>query len=78
VRTRSSSLSLSRARTELPEELKRHITTPPITHLDGQDESEDEKVLKGPKVIQLLRMIVEMRKEHKKLNDQLVEYTLLK
>ncbi|RLM70330.1 hypothetical protein C2845_PM17G09460 [Panicum miliaceum] len=43
----------------------------------GQYESdEDDKVLKGPKVAQLLRNIIEMRKEHKRLSDQVAELTL--
>ncbi|RLM74386.1 hypothetical protein C2845_PM15G04120 [Panicum miliaceum] len=56
--------------------VKRHISPPPITRPGGHYESEDYKVLKGPKVAQLLRNIIEMRKEHKKLSDQVAELTL--
>ena len=49
--------------------MKRHLTPPPITRPGGQYESEDENVLKGPKVVQLLKTIIEMKKEHKKLAD---------
>jgi hypothetical protein len=39
----------------------------------GHYEISDENVLKGPKVIQLLRTTIEIRKEHKKLSDQVAE-----
>jgi hypothetical protein len=56
--------------------VNRHITPPPITHPGEQYESEDDKVLKGPKVVQLLPSIFEMRKHHKKLSDQVAEPSL--
>jgi hypothetical protein len=56
--------------------VKRHLTPHPITHPGRKFENEDEKVLKGPKVIQLLRTIVEMCKKHKKLSDQMAELSL--
>ncbi|RLN22918.1 hypothetical protein C2845_PM07G38900 [Panicum miliaceum] len=56
--------------------VRRHISPPPITRPGGHYESEDDKVLKGPKVAQLLCNILEMCKEHKKLSDQVVELTL--
>jgi hypothetical protein len=34
------------------------------------------RVLKGPKVVQLLKTIIEIRKEHKKLSDQVAELSL--
>ncbi|RLN36172.1 hypothetical protein C2845_PM03G28870 [Panicum miliaceum] len=37
---------------------------------------EDDKVPKGPKVMQLLCTIVKMREEHKKLSDQVAELAL--
>ena len=49
-----------------PKRVKRHLTPPPIARPGGQYESEDEKVLKGPKVIQLLRTIVALKKENQK------------
>ncbi|RLN43493.1 hypothetical protein C2845_PM01G45130 [Panicum miliaceum] len=48
----------------------------PITRPGGQYEIEDDKALKGPKVLQLLRTIVKMREEHKTLSDQVAELTL--
>ncbi|RLM69767.1 hypothetical protein C2845_PM17G09470 [Panicum miliaceum] len=57
--------------------VRRHISPPLITTLGGQYESDDDdKVLKGPKVAQLLHNIIEMRKEHKRLSDQVSELTL--
>jgi hypothetical protein len=53
--------------------VKRHLTPPRMTRPGGHYKSSDEKVLKGPKVIQLLRTIIEMCKEHKKLSDQVAE-----
>ena len=41
-----------------------------------QYESEDEKVLNGPKVVQFLRTIVEMKKERKNLVDKVAELML--
>ena len=59
-----------------PKRVKRHLTPPPITHPGGQYESEDEKVLKGPKVIQLLKSIVALKKENQKQGNQLAELSL--
>ena len=56
--------------------VKGHLTPPPITRPGGQYESEDEKVLKGPKVIQLLKTIVALKKENQKQGDQLAELSL--
>jgi hypothetical protein len=56
--------------------VKRHLTPPRMTRPGGHYKSSDEKVLKGPKVIKLLRTIIEMPKEHKKLNDQVAELSL--
>ncbi|RLN05068.1 hypothetical protein C2845_PM13G23020 [Panicum miliaceum] len=56
--------------------IMRHISPPPITRPGVQYESEDDKVFKGPKVVQLLRTIVKMHEEHKKLSDQVAELTL--
>ena len=56
--------------------MKRHLTPPPITRPRGQYESEDEKVLKGPKVVQLLKTIVVLKKENQKQGDQLAELSL--
>ncbi|RLN11692.1 hypothetical protein C2845_PM09G15420 [Panicum miliaceum] len=56
--------------------IKRHISLPPITRPGEQYENEDEKVLKGPKVLQLLHTIVKMREEHKALTDQVAELAL--
>lgn len=56
--------------------VRRHLSPPPITCPEGQYESDSEKVLKGPKVIQLLRTIVELRKDQKKMGDQVAELTL--
>ena len=52
-----------------PKRVKRHLSPPPITLPGGQYESEDEKVLKGPNVIQLLRTIVGLKKDNQKLTD---------
>jgi len=52
-----------------PKRVKRHLSPPPITRPGGQYESEDEKVLKGPNVIQLLRTIVGLKKDNQKLTD---------
>ncbi|RLM69976.1 hypothetical protein C2845_PM17G09680 [Panicum miliaceum] len=56
--------------------VRRPISPPPITRPGGHYDSEDDKVLKGPKVAHLLCNIIEMRKEHKKLSDQVAELTL--
>ncbi|RLN05084.1 hypothetical protein C2845_PM13G05610 [Panicum miliaceum] len=56
--------------------IMRHISPPPITRPGVQYESEDDKVFKGPKVVQLLRTIVKMHEEHKKLSDQVAELAL--
>ena len=56
--------------------VKRHILPPPITPPGGQYESEDEQVLKGPKVAQLLRTIIKLRDGQKELSDRMVELTL--
>ena len=40
--------------------VKRHILPPRITRPSGQYESEDEQVLKGPKVAQLLRTVIKL------------------
>jgi len=56
--------------------IKRHISPSPITCPGGQYESEDEKVLKGPKVAQLLRTIIKLRDGHKELSDRVAELTL--
>jgi hypothetical protein len=56
--------------------IKRHISPPLITRPGGQYESEDEKVLKGPKVAQLLRTIIKLRDGHKELSDRMAELTL--
>jgi hypothetical protein len=50
-------------------QVKRQLTPPCITCPSRQYANENEKVLKGPKVIQLMCTIVEMRKEHKKPSD---------
>ncbi|RLM68858.1 hypothetical protein C2845_PM17G10300 [Panicum miliaceum] len=50
--------------------IRRHISPPPITRPGGQYESEDDKVLKGPKVLQLLCTIVKIREENKALSDK--------
>ena len=55
--------------------VKRHIP-PPITRPGGQYESNDEKVLKGPKVAQLLCTVIKLHDGHKELSDQVVELTL--
>ena len=56
--------------------VKRHIPPPPITRLGGQFESDDEQVLKGPKVAQLLRTVIKLRDGHKELSDRVAELTL--
>ena len=56
--------------------VKRHIPPPPITRPGGQYESEDEQVLKGPKVDQLLRTVIKLRDGHKELSDSVAELTL--
>ena len=47
-----------------PKRVKMNLTPPPITRPRGQYESEDEKVLKGPKVVQLLKTIAALKKEN--------------
>ena len=56
--------------------VKRHIPPPPITRPGGQFESDDEQVLKGPKVAQLLRTVIKLRDGHKELSDRMAELTL--
>jgi hypothetical protein len=56
--------------------VKRHISPPPSTCPGGQYESEDEAVLRGPKVTQLLRTVIKLRDGHKELSDQVAELTL--
>jgi hypothetical protein len=52
--------------------VKRHIPPPLITRPGGQYESDDEKVLKGPKVTQLLRTVIKLRDGHKELTLELM------
>ena len=52
------------------------IPPPLITRPGGQYESDDEKVLKGPKVAQLLRTDIKLRDGHKELSNQVAELTL--
>jgi hypothetical protein len=49
---------------------------PPTTRPGGQYESEEEQVLKGPKVAQLLRIVIKLRDGHKELSDRVAELTL--
>ena len=56
--------------------VKRHIPPPSIMRPGGQFESDDEQVLKGPKVAQLLRIVIKLRDGHKFLSDRLAELTL--
>ena len=56
--------------------VKRHIPPPLIARPGGQYESDDEKVLKGPKVAQLLRTVIKLRDGHKELSNQVAELTL--
>ena len=56
--------------------VKRHIPPPPITRPGGQYESEDEQVLKGPKVAQLLCIVIRLRDGHKELSNCVAELTL--
>jgi hypothetical protein len=56
--------------------VKRHIPPPLITRPGGQYESEDEQVLKGPKVAQLPCTIIKLRDGHKELRDRVAELTL--
>ena len=56
--------------------VKNHIPPPPITRPGGQYESEDEQVLKGPKVTQLLRTMIKLCDGHKELSDRMAELTL--
>ena len=55
---------------------KRHIPPPPIMRASGQYERDDEQVLKGPKVAQLLRIVIKLRDVHKELSDHVAELTL--
>ena len=55
--------------------MKRHIPPPLITCPGGQYESEDEQVLKGPKVAQLLCTVIKLRDGHKELSDRVAELT---
>ncbi|RLN07839.1 hypothetical protein C2845_PM11G05380 [Panicum miliaceum] len=71
-RKRDESVDSSRQASKV----RRHISPPPITRPGGHYESEDNKVPKGPTVAQLLRNIIEMHMEHKKLSDQVTELTL--
>ena len=56
--------------------VKRHIPPPPIMRPGGQYERDDEQVLKGPKVAQLLRIVIKLRDVHKELSDHVAELTL--
>ena len=56
--------------------VKRHIPPPPITRPGGHYENEDEQVLKGPKVAQLLRTIIKLCDGQKELSDRVAELTL--
>ena len=49
---------------------------PPITRPGGQFESDDEQVLKGPKVALLLCTMIKLRDGHKELSDRVAELTL--
>ena len=49
---------------------------PPITRPSGQFESDDEQVLKGLMVAQLLRTVIKLRDGHKELSDRVAELTL--
>ena len=42
----------------------------------GQFESDDEQVLKGPKVAQLLRTVIKLHNGRKELSDRVAELTL--
>ena len=54
----------------------RHRSPPPIKRPPGQYESSEEKTPKRLTVAQLLCTIIEMRKEYKKLSNQVAEYAL--
>ena len=56
--------------------IKRHIPPPPITRPGGQYESEDEQILEGPKVAQLLRTVIKLRDGQKELSGHMAELTL--
>jgi hypothetical protein len=56
--------------------VQRHIPPPPIMRPGGQFESDNEQVLKGPKVTQLLRTVIKLRDGHKELSDRVAELTL--
>src|SRR6185503_934456 len=47
--------------------VKRHIPPPPITRPEGQYEGDNEKVLIGSKVAQLLHTVIKLRDGHKEL-----------
>ena len=49
---------------------------PPITRPGGQFESDDEQVLKGLMVAQLLRTVIKLRDGHNELSDRVAELTL--
>ena len=56
--------------------VKRHIPPPPIMRPGVQFESDDEQVLKGPKVAQLLRTVIKLCNGHKELSYRMAELTL--
>jgi hypothetical protein len=56
--------------------VKRHIPPPLITRPGGQSESDDEQVLKGPKVALLLCTMIKLRDGHKELSDCVAELTV--
>ena len=56
--------------------IKRHSPPPPITRPGGQFENDDEQVLKGPTVAQLLRTVIKLCDGHKELRDRVAELTL--
>ena len=56
--------------------VKRHIPPPTITRPGGHFKRDDEQVLKGPKVAQLLCTVIKLRDGHKELSDRMVELTL--
>jgi hypothetical protein len=68
----AKSVALSPSRSKI----RRHRSPPPIKWLPGQYESSEEKTPKGPTVAQLVRTILEMHKEHKKLSDQVAKSAL--
>ncbi|PVH64138.1 hypothetical protein PAHAL_2G198800 [Panicum hallii] len=67
----AKSVALSPSRSKI-----RRNRSPPIKRPLGQYESSEEKTPKGPSVAQLVRTILEMHKEHKKLSDQVAKSAL--